>query len=85
MVERESETSVRCLVRHRSQGTRRVVMMAGENGGSLSILGVVIEMARTGLNDGARIGHGAGHVHRSGTTRTHRMRVYGVGVRTWEG
>ena len=45
-MERESETSVRCLVRHSSQGIRRVVMTAGEHGSSLSILGVVIEMAQ---------------------------------------
>ena len=44
-MERESETSVRYLVRHSSQGIRRVVT-AGEHGSSLSILGVVIEMAQ---------------------------------------
>jgi hypothetical protein len=32
----ESETSVRCLVTHGARGTRRVVMTAGERGGSLT-------------------------------------------------
>jgi hypothetical protein len=32
----ESETSVRCLMTHEDRGTRRVVMTAGERGGSVT-------------------------------------------------
>jgi len=43
----ESETSVRCLVGHGAQGTRRVTVTAGERGGSMS---EVFSMDMSGLS-----------------------------------
>jgi hypothetical protein len=75
----ESETSVRCLVTHGARGTRRVVMTAGERGGSVTqgwsvdvgALSVMRRQNRAGTGSASVTVHGAsmGLVTYTGRTR----------------
>ena len=64
----ESETSVRCLESHGGRGTRRVVMTAGERGGSVTqawsgdvgMMSVIDGSNRGGTGSGSVTVHGAG-------------------------
>jgi len=65
----ESETSVRCLVGHGARGTRRVVMSAGERGGSGSAM-YSVDVVRMSVTWGS---------NRAGTGSATVM-VYGAGL-----
>merc|ERR1719183_1996284 len=58
----ESETSVRCMVTHGVQGTRRVAMTAGERGGSMSEAYSVDEGSMSTLHRDNRAGTGSASV-----------------------
>ena len=64
----ESETSVRCMTGHGSRGTRRIVMTAGERGGTGSI-GVsmdAVAMSMTRRSNSAATGSASVTVHGAG-------------------